>query len=59
MQSKAFEIPMIGLGTYAGDNFEILLRSAIDLGYRHIDTAVVYKNEKLIGIYLFSHFGKI
>jgi 2,5-diketo-D-gluconate reductase A len=56
MENKAFQIPMVGLGTYAGDNFELLLRSAIDLGYRHIDTAVVYKNEKEIGRFLHSLF---
>ncbi|KAM0676720.1 hypothetical protein BDAP_002730 [Binucleata daphniae] len=45
------EIPQIGLGTWriVGDKVEEVIRNAISIGYRHIDTALVYKNEKEIG----------
>ena len=46
------EIPVLGLGTYLskpGVETEIAVRYAIDFGYRHIDTAAMYANEKDIG----------
>ena len=59
--SNGMKLPLIGLGTYAGENFEVLLRAALDIGYRHLDTAKVYKNEKQIGNVLAEVFkeGKI
>ena len=46
-------IPQLGLGTYQmTDNQEVMnrvLNDAIELGYRHIDTAYIYQNERLIG----------
>jgi len=45
-------MPVLGLGTYEGTDIktaEQSVRSAIDLGYRLIDTAQYYGNEKLIG----------
>ena len=44
-------IPQLGLGLYkvpAGDA-EALCRTAIDLGYRHLDTAAFYANEAEVG----------
>lgn len=48
------EIPVVGLGTFGSDNYsnELIAESvkeAIRLGYRHIDCASVYGNEKEIG----------
>ena len=47
MDSKNFIIPRIGLGTYNmnSDEAEIMTYESIKHGYRHIDTAAVYKNE--------------
>ena len=59
--SNGQTLPLLGLGTYLGENFEVVLKNAIDLGYRAIDTAKFYKNEKLIGKVLQEVFkeGKI
>lgn len=44
-------IPRIGLGTWAlrGDACEEVVVAALELGYRHIDTAEMYGNERAIG----------
>ncbi len=44
-------IPQLGLGTYPllGDEVYNAVRMAIDLGYRHIDTAQMYGNEAGVG----------
>ena len=44
-------IPMIGLGTWLipNDEVESIVKDAISLGYKHIDTAEVYRNEEGIG----------
>lgn len=45
------KIPMMGLGTYKieNDKVEEIVTRALELGYRHIDTATVYGNEEGIG----------
>ncbi|KAK7578010.1 hypothetical protein V9T40_010215 [Parthenolecanium corni] len=45
------QIPVFGLGTYKckGSEIENVVKRSIDLGYRLIDTAFVYANEKDIG----------
>ena len=44
-------IPRIGLGTYnmSSDEAEEMSYAAINYGYRHIDTAAVYRNEEGVG----------
>lgn len=44
-------IPQIGLGTYLlqGETCIEVVREALDLGYRHIDTAFAYENHVAIG----------
>jgi 2,5-diketo-D-gluconate reductase B len=45
------EIPLLGLGTWdlRGRNCVRTVREALDLGYRHIDTAEMYENEREVG----------
>ena len=48
---SGYEMPVLGLGTWqlTGADCERAVRDAIDLGYRHIDTAEMYGNETPIG----------
>ena len=45
MNNKNYIIPRIGLGTYnmSSEEAEIMTYESIKYGYRHIDTAAVYK----------------
>jgi len=47
----SFSMPMVGLGTWLISNDEVskVVTDALNLGYRHIDTAQVYRNEEGIG----------
>ena len=46
------KIPSVGLGTWLIDNEKVtdVVKSAVELGYRHIDTAQAYGNEEGIGL---------
>ncbi|MDK8764575.1 aldo/keto reductase [Corynebacterium sp. MSK218] len=45
------EMPLLGLGTYKlrGEDLTRSVREAIELGYRHFDTATLYENEEELG----------
>src|ERR671926_729392 len=46
------EMPLLGLGVWkvkVGREAEDAVRWALELGYRHIDTAQAYGNEKSVG----------
>lgn len=43
------QIPALGFGTYDNSNCEDVVYEAIKVGYRHIDTAFIYKTEEAIG----------
>ncbi|MCD5322198.1 MULTISPECIES: aldo/keto reductase [Pontibacillus] len=49
--SNGVEIPKLGLGTWKIDNDDVAqtVREAINAGYRHIDTAQAYENERGVG----------
>ena len=50
--SNGVHIPKLGLGTWfiANDKVADAVKSAVAMGYRHIDTAQAYGNEEGIGI---------
>ncbi|PRT56767.1 Putative reductase 1 [Wickerhamiella sorbophila] len=49
--NSGYEIPIVGFGTYAAtddEGYKAVLE-ALKVGYRHIDTAFIYGNEKEVG----------
>lgn len=48
---SGYQMPVIGLGTWRlyGATCERIVRKAVELGYRHIDTAELYDNEREVG----------
>lgn len=44
-------LPLLGLGTWAleGARCTQVVRQALDLGYRHLDTAYMYRNQEAVG----------
>jgi 2,5-diketo-D-gluconate reductase B len=51
IETKGARIPMIGLGTWElrGRSCARIVEQALRLGYRHIDTAQAYDNEREVG----------
>jgi 2,5-diketo-D-gluconate reductase B len=51
VEANGAKIPAIGLGTWelSGRACARLVEQAVRLGYRHIDTAQVYENEREVG----------
>lgn len=59
--NSGYEMPAVGLGTWrivGQENVRSALRDAVSAGYRHIDTAYLYKNEKDIGVVLAELFSE-
>ena len=50
-ESAPLQMPQLGLGTYkvGVEQVERVVRDALDVGYRHIDTAQMYRNEAGVG----------
>jgi diketogulonate reductase-like aldo/keto reductase len=51
IEAKGFDIPAVGFGTWMlrGRDCARLVEQAIGIGYRHIDTAQMYDNEREVG----------
>ena len=51
IKTQGISLPKLGLGTFRmqGDACRAAVESALDLGYRHLDTAEMYANEEAIG----------
>ncbi len=51
IESHGARIPLIGLGTWdlRGRSCALMVEEALRLGYRHIDTAAMYRNEDEVG----------
>jgi 2,5-diketo-D-gluconate reductase B len=51
IEAKGARIPLIGLGTWdlRGKSCAGMVEQALGLGYRHIDTAAMYRNEAEVG----------
>ncbi|KAG9452303.1 hypothetical protein H6P81_005207 [Aristolochia fimbriata] len=51
--SSSWELPLLGFGTallpYNGDTVEKAIGVALDVGYRHFDTAKIYASEPAVG----------
>ena len=49
--SNGIEIPQIGFGTFKipDDTAAEAVKTALEAGYRHIDTAAIYRNENGVG----------
>ena len=50
--NNGVKIPVVGLGVFRMNNEKETynsVRKAIELGYRHIDTAMIYENESFVG----------
>ena len=55
MLADGNEIPLLGLGVWQvrkGRECVDVVRWALELGYRHIDTAQAYRNEESVGLVL-------
>lgn len=54
--SNQTKVPKLGFGTWLmkGSHCITSVRSALDIGYRHIDTAQIYENESEVGKAIFK-----
>ncbi|WP_243658219.1 aldo/keto reductase [Paraburkholderia sp. BL9I2N2] len=51
LKTQGIELPRVGFGTFRmpRDGCQPVVESALELGYRHIDTAEMYQNEEAVG----------
>src|ERR1039457_4795091 len=48
---RGVAMPMVGFGTWQmqGQQAQVAVRHALQAGYRHLDTATIYRNEAEVG----------
>ena len=48
---NGYQMPLVGLGTFRMANSDAahIVKDALDIGYRLIDTATIYRNEEGVG----------
>src|ERR1700727_924525 len=51
IRTQGVAIPRLGFGTFRmpGGGCQSVVESALEVGYRHIDTAAMYENEDAVG----------
>ena len=51
VEANGARIPLLGLGTWElrGRTCARVVEQALRLGYRHVDTAAMYRNEEAVG----------
>jgi 2,5-diketo-D-gluconate reductase B len=51
IETQGLAIPRLGFGTFRmpGGGCQPVVESALELGFRHIDTAAMYENEDAVG----------
>ena len=51
--NNGVKIPQLGLGTWFIDDDKVAdaVKAAVEIGYRHIDTAQAYGNERGVGLF--------
>ncbi|XP_054012062.1 aldo-keto reductase family 1 member A1-like isoform X1 [Hylaeus anthracinus] len=57
---SGYDMPTVGLGTWQAkpEEIETVVTAALNIGYRHIDTAFNYNNEEAIGAVLKKWFAE-
>lgn len=55
--AQGIDVPALGFGTWEldPDVAERSVRDALDVGYRHVDTAAMYRNEEAVGAAIRGH----
>ena len=56
--NNGMNIPLVGLGTAGLNDKDSIVTAIVSNGYRHIDTAAIYKNESIVGDALQEVFEK-
>ena len=56
--SNGLKIPSVGLGTVQAGNKDSMVNAIMNAGYALLDTAMIYKNEEVVGAALAECFAQ-